>query len=83
MVGAVIVISWVLSAGVAGFIASTKGRNVGGFAIAGLLLGPAGVVWAALAHPSGYVRRDSAAEIRARAARPLSGSRDWRRHLEP
>ena len=52
MAAAVIIISWVLSAGVAAFIASTKNRSAGNFALAGLLLGPIGVVWAALANPN-------------------------------
>lgn len=83
MVAAVFVVVWVLCAGFAALIANSKGRSVGGFALAGLLLGVIGLLWAAFAHPAGYVRRDSAAVIRARAARPLGGSRDWRRHLEP
>ena len=39
----------VLCAGVAAVIAQGKGRSVGGFAIAGLLLGVLGVIWAAAA----------------------------------
>lgn len=43
------VLLWVVCAGVAAFIASAKGRSVGEFAMAGLLLGPFGVIWAACA----------------------------------
>jgi hypothetical protein len=46
---AVALLLWVVCAGVAGWVASMKGRSVGGFALAGLLFGPLGVAWAALA----------------------------------
>ena len=45
----IVLLFWVVCAGVAAFIASTKGRDVGRFAMAGLLLGPFGVIWAACA----------------------------------
>jgi hypothetical protein len=78
----VLVLLWVVCAGVAGWIASTKDRDVGGFAIAGLLLGPAGVVWAACAR-TGLQRAadDQAALDRAHteAARRERGQRPSRR----
>ena len=43
------VLLWVVCAGVAAFIANAKGRDAGVFALAGFLLGPFGVVWAAFA----------------------------------
>ena len=43
------VILWVVCAGVAAFIANAKGRDTGVFALAGFLLGPVGVIWAAFA----------------------------------
>jgi hypothetical protein len=45
----IVLLFWVVCAGVAAFIANTKGRDVGAFALAGLLLGPFGVIWAACA----------------------------------
>lgn len=51
MTAAVVVLVWVVCSGVAAFIASTKGRSVGWFALAGLGLGVIGVIWAALARP--------------------------------
>ena len=51
MEAAVFVIVWVLCAGFAALIANAKGRSVGGFAVAGFLLGPIGLLWAAFANP--------------------------------
>jgi hypothetical protein len=45
----IVVLLWVVCAGLAALIAGTKGRSAGGFAVAGLLLGPVGVLWAAFA----------------------------------
>jgi hypothetical protein len=45
----IVLMFWVVCAGVAAFIANAKGREIGTFAMAGLLLGPFGVVWAACA----------------------------------
>ncbi len=55
---AVAVLVWVVCAGVAAFIANTKGRSVSGFAIAGLLLGPFGVVWAACVHSADRIEAE-------------------------
>jgi len=49
MTAAVFVLTWVICAGVAALLAARKHRSVGGFAVAGLLLGPVGVLWAAVA----------------------------------
>lgn len=68
----VAVLLWVVCAGVAAFIASTKGRSTGEFAMAGLLLGPFGVVWAACARSGEQRAADDRAALddaRAEAAR--------------
>ena len=52
-----LVILWVICAGVAAVIAQAKDRSVGAFAIAGLLLGVIGVIWAAAATPSAELER--------------------------
>ena len=40
---------WLLMGLAAAFVASKKGRSVGGFFLLGILLGPLGILWAALA----------------------------------
>jgi hypothetical protein len=82
----IVLLLWVVCAGFAGLIAHAKGRSVGGFVAAGLLLGVAGLLWAAFARPAGQQpRRQSEqarrAEIAARASQPLGVRNDWRRHL--
>jgi hypothetical protein len=82
----VVLILWVVCAGFAALIAHAKGRSVGGFALAGLLLGVVGLLWAAFARPAGQqprrrTRQARRAEIAARAAQPLGVRNDWRRHL--
>lgn len=67
VVGLLIAMLWVLCAGVAAVIAQGKGRSVGGFAMAGLLLGVVGVVWAACAGSAGNRGRLTA---RRQAPRP-------------
>jgi hypothetical protein len=57
MTAAVIVIVAVLCSGFSAVIANSKGRSVGGFAIAGLLLGVIGLIWAAFARPGGEPTR--------------------------
>ena len=42
----------VLCAGFSAMIANSKGRSVGRFAVAGLLLGVIGLIWAACARPA-------------------------------
>jgi hypothetical protein len=74
----VAVLLWVVCAGVAAFIASTKGRSTGEFAMAGLLLGPFGVVWAACARSGEQRAADDRAALddaRAEAARRERRSR--------
>jgi hypothetical protein len=51
------VVVWVLCAGFSALIANSKGRSVGGFALAGLILGVAGLLWAAFARPAGEPTR--------------------------
>lgn len=53
-----LVIVWVLCGGFAALIAHNKGRSVGWFAVAGLLLGVIGLVWAAFARPADGRRRN-------------------------
>jgi hypothetical protein len=57
MTFAVIAIVWVLCAGFSAMIASSKGRSVGEFAIAGLFLGVFGLLWAAFATPQAELDR--------------------------
>ena len=90
MVAALVVLVWVACAGFAAMTAHYRGLPVGKFALAGLLLGPAGLAWATLAHqhavpkPNARTveqqRRDAIAQ---RAAQPLGTRNDWRRHLDP
>ena len=47
---ALLALLWVVCAAFAAVIASNKGRSVGRFALAGLLLGVIGILWAAFAH---------------------------------
>jgi hypothetical protein len=53
-----LVLLWVVCAIGAGFFASTKGRSVGMFALAGLLLGPIGLLMAAFARPEEDLARN-------------------------
>jgi len=81
-----LVLLWVVCAGFAGVIAHSKGRSVGGFVVAGLLLGVFGLLWAAFAAPAGQVgprqsEQARRAEIAARASQPLGARNSWRRHL--
>ena len=72
------VLLWVVCAGVAAFIANAKGREVGTFAMAGLLLGPVGVVWAACARTGEQRAADDRAALdqaRAEADKRQRGSR--------
>jgi membrane protein implicated in regulation of membrane protease activity len=63
MVGVLLVLLWVVCAGVAAVVAHYRMLPVGKFTIAGLLLGPAGVVWAALATPYNRAERRRQEEI--------------------
>ena len=53
----VLVLLWVVCAIGAGLFAQAKGRSVGWFALAGFLLGPVGLLWAAFATPAGELSR--------------------------
>lgn len=86
MVVVLVVILWVLCAGVTALIAQARGLDVGKFAVAGLVLGVIGVLWAAFAddrprgRPREGVTRRPAVEpgeerpSRLGAVKPL----DWR-----
>ena len=51
MAAVVVVLLWVVCGGVAAFLAWTKDRSVTAWFFAGLLLGPLGVIGAAVARP--------------------------------
>jgi len=67
----VLVLVWTVSGGFAGLIAQGKGRSAGPWTLAGLLLGPIGLLWAAWAGTAD--ERD--AEYRAETARRLAEHR--------
>jgi hypothetical protein len=59
----IVLLFWVVCAGVAAFIANAKGRDVGVFALAGFLLGPFGVLWAACARTGAERAADDQAAL--------------------
>jgi len=69
---AVFVLIWVVCAGFAALLAARKNRSAGWFAVAGLLLGPIGVLWAAFA-------RDPVAEDERRREEISETLREHRR----
>jgi len=74
----VLVLLWVVCAGFAGVIAHNKGRSVGGFVIAGLLLGVVGLLWAAFARSAddfARERREALDDARAEALKRQRPSR--------
>ncbi len=84
--GAVLVLVWVACGGFAALIANSKGRSVGGFALAGLLLGVIGLLWAAFAKSSAEIGEERAeivdAARRERDRRDRS-ARTARRDVKP
>jgi hypothetical protein len=80
MIAVVVVLIAVVCAGVAAFIATAKGRSVSGFALAGLLLGPVGLLWALFAFPASELERseiekDRRADLAARLQRRIGWPR--------
>jgi hypothetical protein len=52
-----IVLTWTVDAGFAALLADRRGRSAGWFAVAGFVLGPIGLIWAAFALPAGEMSR--------------------------
>jgi hypothetical protein len=65
-----LLILWVLCSGVAALIAQSKNRSVGGFAVAGLILGVIGVLWAAFARSGEDIAAARQSQRRGRAPLP-------------
>jgi hypothetical protein len=57
MTWVLLVLLWVVCGGIAAFLGWTKGRSVGAWFFCGLLLGPIGVIAAALARDQDAVSR--------------------------
>lgn len=66
------VLIWVVCAGFAALIAQNQRRPPGWYAVAGLLLGPIGLLIAAFATPGDVLQRQQAAKAEAVKARKAS-----------
>ena len=72
---ALLALVWVLCAGYAAVIASNKGRSVRHFALAGLLLGVIGILWAAFAEDGRAIAKRE--QRRTEQGRAMVQAKPW------